>query len=189
VKSLIFSFLTLLLAIDPFGILPFYLQYAQDAEDQRALASSSVITAFIVGVGFLAIGKTLFSIVGITVEDFQIAGGLLLLALSLQEILSLRVERKEKLEEAGVVPLGTPLIAGPATLTALLVCIDLYGLFTTLFAYILNLALTYYVFRESEIIIQKIGLNGARAMAKVSNLLLAAFAISFIRRGLLQFMK
>ena len=185
VKGFFFSFVTLFLAIDPLGLLPVYVSLTKDVNRRNEVLRSSIFTALIVGVTFLFVGKTLFRILGITVSDFQIAGGILLLALSLRDLLAGKSDIGSA-EDIGIVPLGTPLIAGPATLTAIIVCSDLYGGFITLIAYAVNLGVTYLFFVRSDALLKALGNRGAQGIAKVTNLLLAAFAVSFIRRGILK---
>ncbi len=181
-KAFFFSFITLFLALDPLGLIPLYMEISHQAREGEVL-KASVTTAFGVGVGFLLLGKGLFKAAGITMADFQVAGGILLLALSLKDLLGQPHQPLQK-GDLGVVPLGTPLMAGPATLTALLVCQNLYGFGATVLAFLANLGLTYLILSRCEKIIQVIGTRGARALARVMSLFLAAFAISFIRKGL-----
>jgi len=181
VKALLFSMITLFLALDPLGLIPLYLEISKEAGEENIL-KASLFTAFGVGVGFLLLGKGLFKAVGITMADFQVAGGLLLLALSLKDLLGQPPAQQQG--DLGVVPLGTPLMAGPATITALLVCQNLYGFWITVLAYLLNLAATYLILSRCQAILSIIGTRGARALAKVTSLFLAAFAVSFIRRGI-----
>ena len=181
-KALFFSLVTLFLALDPLGLVPLYMEISKNSQE-RSLLKASVSTAFGVGVGFLLLGKGLFKAVGITVADFQVAGGLLLLALSLRDLLGPPYQPPSD-GDLGVVPLGTPLMAGPATLTALLVCQNLYGFWLTTLAFLINLALTYLILSRCQEVIRVIGTRGSRALARVTSLFLAAFAVSFIRRGI-----
>ncbi len=181
-KALFFSLVTLFLALDPLGLVPLYMEIAGEEKDPSILRAS-VVTAFAVGTGFLLIGKGLFKAAGITMADFQVGGGILLLALSLRDLLGQPPTHQQG--DLGVVPLGTPLMAGPATLTALLVCQNLYGFWITTLAFLVNLAFTYFILSRCREVIRIIGTRGARALARVTSLFLAAFAVSFIRRGLL----
>ncbi len=183
-KALLFSLATLFLALDPLGLIPLYLELSRETEED--ILKASVATAFGVGVGFLLLGKGLFKMVGITMADFQVAGGLLLLALSLRDLLGQTQPQQQG--DLGVVPLGTPLMAGPATITALLVCQNLYGFWITVLAFSANLVITYFTLSHCQKIVGIIGTRGTRAMARVTSLFLAAFAVSFIRRGLVSFL-
>ncbi|MBI5643355.1 MAG: MarC family protein, partial [Deltaproteobacteria bacterium] len=89
----------------------------------------------------------------------------------------------------GIVPIGTPLIAGPAALTTLLMLSDLYGFKVTLAALIVNLFIIWLVLQSSDRIVNAIGEKGALGLSKVISLLLAAIAVMMIRRGLEAFLR
>jgi multiple antibiotic resistance protein len=89
----------------------------------------------------------------------------------------------------GVVPIGTPLLAGPATLTTTLILVGNYGYFPVIAALIANFMIAWVILYKAELIIRIIGINGARAFAKVASLLLAAIAVKMIRSGLFAILK
>ena len=84
----------------------------------------------------------------------------------------------------GVVPIGTPLVAGPATLTTLLVLVGQYGIAVVVLAFVLNLAVVWLIFSQANRIAQFLGTGGLRATAKIASLLLAAIAVKMIRQGI-----
>ena len=86
-------------------------------------------------------------------------------------------------EAFGVVPLGMPLIAGPALLTALLLLVDTVGIVFTLVSLMLNLALVGLAFRNADWLARMLGKRGLNGASKLISLLLAAIAVSLIRRG------
>ncbi len=137
-------------------------------------------------IGLVAVfvgGKIIFAALGITVADFQVAGGLILLGLAGRELLSLGSQDREASDEFGVVPLGMPLIAGPALLTALLILVDTVGLLFTLLSLVLNLVLVAIAFWNADWVTRLMGRQGLRGVSKIVALLLAAIAVSLIRRG------
>jgi multiple antibiotic resistance protein len=83
-----------------------------------------------------------------------------------------------------VVPLGTPIIAGPAVLTTTLVLQGTYGYAPVLLSLVANLLIAWFIFALSGKIIRFIGISGSRAFAKVAALILAAFAVKLIRSGI-----
>ncbi|HXA09191.1 MAG TPA: MarC family protein, partial [Chthoniobacterales bacterium] len=119
----------------------------------------------------------------ITVADFQVAGGLLLLTFAVRDLLELGGDKKPTNEDFGVVPLGMPLIAGPALLTALLVLTDSVGATFTLLSLILNLLIVAVVFCYADRLTKWLGKQGIKGISKLVSLLLAAIAVSLIRRG------
>jgi multiple antibiotic resistance protein len=152
-------------------------------EDRKQQAFLGIFTALCVAVGFIFLGKIIFAALGITVADFQVAGGLILLGLAGRELLSLGPHDRGGGDEFGVVPLGMPLIAGPALLTALLILVDTVGLLFTLISLLVNLALVTIAFCNADQFTRWMGKQGLRGVSKIIALLLAAIAISLIRRG------
>ena len=135
--------------------------------------------------GFLLAGDAVLQFLGITVGDFQIAGGILLLVLSIHDLLHPDRPLRQPGERPGVVPLGTPMIAGPAVLTTLLTVARTYGHALTLAAFALNLLVVWAALRWATLIGCLLGEAGAQAVTKVFSLVLAAIAVTFVRRGLL----
>jgi multiple antibiotic resistance protein len=180
------AFVTLSVAVDILGTLPLYLSLTGglSAAERRGLPLQSTMTATAVGLGFLVAGDYLFRLLGVSVGDFQVAGGILLLILSVRELLSIGATRAHPATTVGVVPLGTPLIAGPAVLATLVILVQTYGYPVTLLAFVGNMLLAYLVLRNADRLGRVLGEAGSEAIAKVASLFLAAFGVSLIRRGL-----
>jgi len=109
--------------------------------------------------------------------------GLILLGLAGRELLSLVPADRGASDDFGVVPLGMPLIAGPALLTALLILVDTVGLVFTLVSLLINLGLVAIAFWNADRVTRWMGRQGLRGVSKIVALLLAAIAVSLIRRG------
>jgi multiple antibiotic resistance protein len=145
----------------------------------------SVITATVVALSFLAVGMAVFRLLGITMADFMVAGGILLFALSMFDLLTVGGSHaREDVETLGAVPLGVPLIAGPALFTTSLLLLQQYGLAATGAAIIVNIAIAGLLFRAAGAIYRVMGNAGAKTVSKIANLLLAAIAVMIIRKGL-----
>src|SRR3972149_2692665 len=84
----------------------------------------------------------------------------------------------------GVVPIGTPIIAGPAVLTTLIMLNDIYGFSATVLSLMVNLAIIWFVFSRADVVLKFLGEGGSRATSKVVSLLLAAIAVMMIRKGI-----
>src|ERR1700694_1532467 len=110
-------------------------------ENRKHQAFLGIFTALCVAVVFIFLGKIIFAALGITVADFQGAGGLILLVLAVRELVGIGPQDRGGGDEFGVVSLGVQLIAGPALLTALLILIDSVGLIFTIASLLVNLAL------------------------------------------------
>ncbi|OGX42276.1 MAG: hypothetical protein A3G91_00165 [Omnitrophica WOR_2 bacterium RIFCSPLOWO2_12_FULL_50_9] len=140
----------------------------------------------LLAIGFIFLGKWVFRLLGISIGDFMVAGGAILFCISIMELLQPGKERRLPPDELGVVPLGTPLIVGPAVLTTSLIIIEEYGLPATVISVLLNLLLTGTIFLCSDSLMKFLGQAGSRALSKVMALLLAAIAVMMIRKGVIQ---
>ncbi len=179
-------FIPLFVAFDVLGILPLFVSFTSEMTrlERRRVLRQSTLTAFLVSIGFLVAGKFVFSLLGILVSDFKIAGGVLLFIIAIVELIFPERTRTFPKETIGVVPIGIPLIVGPAVLTLLLVIVDTYGYIPTILCLILNLLIVWFVFSQSHWIMQILKEGGAKGIGKVSSLLLAAFAMMMIRLGI-----
>ena len=181
------AFIPLFVAIDPVGLAAIFLGLGQDVDPARRqkIARQATWTGGLVALGFLILGQSVFKALGISVSDFQIAGGLILFILAAKDLVQSAAEPEKLPEDFGVVPLGMPLIAGPASITTLLVLAQTQaiGLFITLVALAANLAVVVFALHYSKWLGRKISPTGMRAISKIVSMLLAAIAVSMIRRG------
>jgi multiple antibiotic resistance protein len=179
-------FIPLFVAFDVLGILPIFVSFTSDMEpaERKKVVRQSIFTAFLVSIGFVAAGKSVFSLLGISVSDFQLAGGALLFIIAIVDLIFPEKTRTFPKETMGVVPIGIPLIVGPAVLTLLLIIVQAYGYFPTLLCLVLNLLIVWIVFSQAHGIHRLLKEGGSKGIAKVSSLLLAAFAMMMIRMGI-----
>ncbi|OGU56747.1 MAG: hypothetical protein A2V66_04775 [Ignavibacteria bacterium RBG_13_36_8] len=185
------SFIPLFVAVDIIGTVPIFLGFTHEVShfQRKQLIVQAVLTAFIVAIIFLFGGKLILRFLGITINDFRIAGGLVLLVLSIHDILSSSESRRNPGTNIGVVPLGIPLIMGPAALTTILILVDKFGFFPTIFSMIVNFIIIWLVLWNAKYITRVIGDGGAKAFAKIASLFLSAYSIMMIREGILNIMK
>ena len=185
------SFLPLFVAINPMGIIPIYLSVTENlpAADRRRLTLQAMLTAVGLSVLILFAGQLIFSLLGITVNDLRVGGGLILLVLSISNLIFGDYRRRDPTEEGedlasvGIVPLGIPLIVGPAAITSILVSREAYGYIPTLLSLIVNMGLVFLTLVASPYIGRATGTAGSRAIAKVASLFLAAISVAMIRAG------
>jgi multiple antibiotic resistance protein len=185
IENFLRAFIPVFVAIDPIGLVAIFMGLGTNASHERRKhqAFLGLLTGLLVSIGFIFLGKAIFAALGITVADFQVAGGLILLALAVRELVGYGRADRDTDNEFGVVPLGMPLIAGPALLTALLILIDGVGVVYTLLSLIVNLAIVAVALCNAERFAGWMGRQGLRGVSKIIALLLAAIAISLIRRG------
>jgi multiple antibiotic resistance protein len=179
------AFIPVFVAIDPIGLVALFMGLGPTASPQQRKhqAFLGIFTGLGVAIGFIFLGKIIFSALGITVADFQIAGGLILLILATRELVTFGPADRGGGDEFGIVPLGMPLIAGPALLTALLILIDTVGIVFTLVSLLVNLAIVAVALCNADRFSRWMGKQGLRGVSKIIALLLAAIAVSLIRRG------
>ena len=185
-KTFLLSFIPLFVAIDVIGTIPLFISLTNDIEmpKRNRLITDSTLTALIVAVIFLFGGKMIFNYLGITENDFRVGGGILLLILSVVDLVFSSDKPKKPDTTIGVVPLGIPLIIGPAALTTILIIVDQYGYIMAITAILVNLIIVWAVFRNSSLLMRLMGEGGSKAFGKLAALLMAAIAIMMIRVGM-----
>ena len=176
----------LFVAFDVLGLLPMYWTLAQGLSrpERRQAVHRAVIVAFFVALAFLWVSGFLFRAMGIQMSDVLIAGGVILFVLALNDLLRPEKTPYGGVEALGVVPLGVPLIVGPAVLTTMLLTRERFGLWATVGAVSVNILLVWAVLQVADRLMERIGREGAKVISKVFNLLLAAFAVMLVRHGL-----
>jgi multiple antibiotic resistance protein len=187
-NKFLLAFIPLFVALDPIGLAAIFLGLGQQLDPVRRhkIADQGVWTGGLVALGFLFLGRSVFAALGISVADFQIAGGLILFLLAAKDLIQPAGEPGKIPEDFGVVPLGMPLIAGPAAITTLLVLAQnqTIGIGITLVALAANLVLVILALHYSDWLGRRIGGTGLRAISKIISMLLAAIAVAMIRQGL-----
>lgn len=179
-------FIPLFVAIDVFGVLPLYVGLTESMDDpsRRKLTVQAVLTAFIISVIFLVAGTIVFSFLGITESDFQVGGGVLLLVFAVYDLLFSHYHERTPEPLLGVVPIGIPLIMGPAALTTIILLVNAHGYVWTIVSLVANMLLVWLAFHYAPVVIRILGRAGSRATAKVIALFLAGIAVMMIRSGI-----
>ncbi|MDY6908102.1 MAG: MarC family protein [Chloroflexota bacterium] len=185
-QSLVLTFVPLFIVIDALGNLPFVISLSEgmSTKERRRMIHVATLTAAVVGLVFLFFGQFILQLLGISVGSFAIAGGLILLVLSIKYMTTGRMVEAVKEEMVAVVPIGTPLTVGPATVTTLLLLVSQFPLYVVLISFGLNMLLTWVIFLSSDFIVRLMGKGGLKAISRVFSLLLAAIAVNMIISGL-----
>jgi len=186
----ILSFIPIFVAVDALGNIPIFVSLVEgNTKKQRdKIIVDSVTTATVVAILFMFVGKWVLNMLGITISDFQIAGGLLLFVIAVRLLLpgmqkSILSDPHDK--DVGVFPLGTPLITGPAVLTTTLMMLDSFGLTVTFVSLLINMLIVWLTLVKADSIMRIMGASGTRAFAKIMYILLAAIAVMMVRRGII----
>ena len=182
----VLTFLPLFIVVDALGNVPIIISLSDGLtpKQRNSVINIGVATATVVGLIFLFFGKWILNVMGISQVAFTIAGGLILLIFSLRYLTVGRWMDIIKEEMIAVVPIGTPLIVGPATITTLLLLSTQYSLYVILIALAVNLILSWVAFMLANRISGFLGKGGLSAVSQIFNLLLVAIAVSMIIRGL-----
>jgi multiple antibiotic resistance protein len=189
-NEILLVFIPMFFTVDSIGILPIFASLTEglNPQEKREIIAQSLITASLVAVSFILLGKVVFHFLGITMGDFMVAGGVILFCLGMVDLTAQAKTRQAATSELGAVPIGTPLIVGPAVLTISLMLVSVHGLVITLIALFLNIAIVGVVFTFSDTLMRLFGPAGSRALSKVMMLLLAAIGVMMVRRGVIEIM-
>jgi len=183
----LFTFIPLFVAVDSVGLIPVFVTLTQgcNSRERTKILIQSLITATSIAIGFIFLGKFIFNILSISIHDFMIGGGIILLIFAIRELILPKAERASTTkDDIGVVPMGTPLITGPAVLVTCLILLNSYGVLLTLSSLFVNMVIAGIVLYCSSFIGNVFGKEGVKALSKVIMLILAAIAVMFIRKGI-----
>jgi multiple antibiotic resistance protein len=188
-ESFVLTFVPLFIVVDAIGNLPFLVSVTEGitVRDRHRMIHIAVATAAVVGLAFLFFGRLILSALRIEVGEFAVAGGVILFVLSVRYMLTGHFgEVGSKEEMAAVVPIGTPMVVGPATITTLLLLTDVeaFPLYMVLISFVMNMIVTWVIFMLGSQFVHFLGQGGLRAVSRVFNLLLAAIGVSMVVRGL-----
>lgn len=186
--NFLYCFIPLFVAIDVFGLLPVYVSLVEGLTggQRERIIVHSLSTALAVSVVFILLGNEIFKVLSITVSDFQIAGGLVLLAFGIIDLVAEGKKQRPPADTMGIVPLGVPLIIGPAVLSITLFLLQQYGLPMTVLALFINLLIVAFVFSNAIWLLKILGKGGSLALSKLVMLLLVAIAVKMIRAGIIE---
>ena len=188
IKSFNLAFVGIFVALDVIGTLPMFISmtHSLSRTKRNDVVDRSMLVALFVAFAFVFVGENVFRFLGITLFDFKIAGGLVLLLVSLADLVSgPEVINKDRASgSTGIVPLAVPLITGPSVITTLVLQVHTFGYPVTIAALLINYLLAWVVFRNSERVTRAIGKDGTVVISKIAALFLVAIAISMIRSGI-----
>jgi multiple antibiotic resistance protein len=185
------GFIILFVVIDPPGSIPIFIAVTKGMrkEDRKKELNQAVIVATVLLLLFAFLGKLLLDMLGISLNSFMIAGGILLLLISFD---LLKGEHKcgvvgESGLGAGVgaVPIGTPLLAGPGAITAVMVIIQSSGTVVVFVSILSAIIATRLLLGQSERLFEIIGKVGSEVLSRVVGIIVAAIAIQFIGSGII----
>jgi len=190
ISGIIYSFAALFIILDPILSVPVFTTMTKGLSpiEIHKQAFIAVAVAGVLMYLFLVFNRIIFDILGLTMPSFQIAGGILLFILGIQEALGIEIGRcKDQTTTAAGVVIGTPLLCGPGTITTVMLLSTDYGLFIPFVAITLALLATWLVLYYAEKIQHILGDVVTDIMGKVLGMLVAAIAVEIIASGVMAY--
>ena len=185
--ALAYSAFALFIILDPLLSIPLFLEMTKE-KPREFVAHQAWIAIGVAGALmylFLVFNFVIFDMLGITVASFQVAGGIILFLLGMQQVLGIALgDMKACKDNAACVVIGTPLLCGPGTLTTVLLLSHDYGLILVGVAIAISLAATWLVLRYSRALQRLVGALVIEIMAKVLGMFVAAIAVQIIFEGI-----
>jgi multiple antibiotic resistance protein len=185
--DIITSVIALFVVIDPIGNIPLFIAFTKKLEkaEHKTVSKTAILTAAALLLLFGMAGTQILQLFGITIFSFMIAGGTLLFIIAI-ELLTYgewRFARGVK-EEVGVVPIAFPLLAGPGSITAVIISYQTSGFFITFSSIIIVMAITYVILRMVNPIYKVLGNRGSMIVSRVFAVIIAAIAVEYIVKGI-----
>lgn len=181
------AFILLFAVVDAVGTVPIFIGLTEGfSEDRRRIVRQAVVISTVILVIFVLFGWLIFDAFGITINDFRVAGGAILFIVAVDHLRG-EGDRSRGLEPSDVAafPLATPLLAGPGAIsTVIIISAPPYSPLLALLVIACNAALSYAILSGSGWVRRALGKNGTIALSRITALLIAALAVSFIATGL-----
>ncbi len=185
--------------VDPFAAIPSFIAITEgvDAKRRKRMARRAALTCFVVLTAFALAGVYIFQLFGITLPAFEIAGGLILLLIGIDMLEARRSPTQESTDEtmeaahkddAGIVPMGIPMLAGPGAISSVMVLVGQapthWQMGAILMAIAITAAISYLVLASADKVRTVLGETGIRILVRIMGLLLVALAMQFFVNGL-----
>ncbi|XRP97457.1 NAAT family transporter [Methanocaldococcus sp. 16A] len=194
----ILAFTSIFSILNPFGAVPVFITLTESypKKERDLVARKTVIYTLAILLVFTLFGEWILKFFGISLDAFKIAGGILLLLISLDMVRGKqesKIQRKDieaayEIDEIALMPLATPLLAGPGSITACMVAMaeaPTFGdKFLVILAILLSLAITYLTLLSAESVLDKIGKLGIRILTRMMGLILTAIAVQMVVNGI-----
>ena len=191
--SVLVAFIALIVVVEPLGVVPFFMSLTRgrSLEDVRRIAVRASVVGAMVLLGFAFFGSAVLEMLGIPLDAFRVAGGLVLLLAALDMIRQRNACRCSAAEASGtggddvaIVPLAIPLLAGPGSMAAVMSLVGREPAAAVAIAIVLVFVVTYIVLRGAGVLHRLIGPAILAVVQRVLGLLLAAMSVQSIVRGI-----
>lgn len=188
VFALVKAVITLFIIIDPLGNIPIFIGLTKGLakEDRQRAFRNAISTGFILLIFFALIGERIFVLFGISLHSFMIAGGMLLLIISIRILVRGEWEENSAASERiGVVPIGFPLLVGPGAITTTILTLQASGVMVTIIAVLIVFAVVHIILKLIDPIYSFLGSSGSLVISGLMALLTAAIGIQYMLDGIL----
>jgi multiple antibiotic resistance protein len=185
------AIIVLFIIVDPFGNVPIFMSLTEKMTEaqKRKVFNTATLIGILLLLVFAFTGQEIFLIFGISIYSFEVAGGILLLIISIKILISGSLhENIESPESIGAVPIAIPLLVGPGAITTTILNLQAFGTLVTIMSVLIVLFVTWIILRYVSSIYQFLGKTGAIVIAQVMALLIAAIAIQYILVGISHFL-
>lgn len=183
--------IALFIIVDPFGNIPIFMGLTENVPQskRKKIYNTAVIVGTVLLLVFAFTGTEILTIFGLSIYSFEVAGGILLLIISIRILVSgTSTETSESPESLGAVPIAIPLLVGPGAITTTIFSLQLYeNAVPAILAVVIVMAITWVILRYINGIYKLLGKTGALIIARVMALLIAAIAVQYIITGLTHF--
>jgi len=189
--SIIEAFIALFVIINPIGNLTIFVGLAKgySAKKRTQIVNRAMFIASVLLVIFVFLGHTIFQLFGIGMDSLMIGGGIILLIIAVIYVLDIHTRNDPNIEDdLAAVPMATPFLIGPGTITSAILLVTNHGILITLIGSMLSLIVVWAILRFSNQVYRFLGIHWAGVVSRVMGLFVAAIAIEFIKGGVLSIM-
>lgn len=178
--------------LNPISVIPTFLSLTDDlgVTERHRIVRNSSFAVLIIAVALALGGSYLLSFFHVSISSLQVGGGILLMAIAIEMLGGLpRTKSLESHAEVAIVPIATPLLVGPGTMTTIIVLSGLVPLLLLVASIFIVTFVTYLLLRYSEILVSVFGRNGIRALGRFMTIIIAAFAAQLMYAGVTEWLR
>jgi len=187
IPSLIRAVISLFIIVDPLGNIPIFISLTENMDKKERIKTfqTATVTGVILLLLFALVGQQIFILFGISMQSFMIAGGILLLLISVKILITGRWEEgRVPPESVGTVPMAIPLLVGPGAITTTILNIRMFNVAITVISVLIVFLIVWITLRFIEPIHRLLGRSGSLVIARVMALMIAAIAVEYILEGI-----
>ena len=186
-QGIIEAFIALFVIMDPVGNLPLFISLTKGMpiKEIKRNADSAVFVAGVLLFVFLFLGIRIFDFFGVNLNSFQIGGGIILLIMGVMYVFGASLKFVKSHGSDLSVPIGTPLLTGPGVITTTIILVKENGTFVAVIAALLTLLATWLILLNSVKLYKILGAHWIDVISRINGIILAAIAVEFITKGIL----